>query len=122
VCSPNYVACDPTLAQNATSSSNSTAADGECNAGSMCVVDPRSRLALPAKIDDAGICVSTAKTCAGERWDECGDKYHCVVDPSCTGTLGKECKGFCVDILGPTWGTVNGSSTLSRRWSNDKMC
>jgi hypothetical protein len=121
VCSPNYVSCDPTLAQNVTSSTNSTTIEGDCDAGSRCVVDPRSRLALPAKIEETGICVTTAKTCSGEKWDECGERSHCVVDSQCTGTLGKECTGFCVAVLGPTWGTVNGS-TLSRRWANDKMC
>lgn len=118
VCSPNYQSCNPGLPQVSTASSN---AIEECETGQSCISDPRILMAKPLKIESAGICVNNTKSCSGNTWDECGDTEHCIPDPRCEGRLGIECKGLCVKILGPTWGTVNGTD-ITKRGIHRGMC
>jgi len=116
VCSPSYAVCDVSeeknLAANATS---------KCGIGMACMTDPRVRLAKPFKIAEEGICVPTNKSCSGKTWNECGETGHCVSDARCTGRLGVDCRGLCLQILGPTWETVNGTA-IGRRWVDRGMC
>jgi len=120
VCSPDYPACDYAGAENATETlTNGTS--NVCSAGRTCVLDPRANMAKPLKIDDlGGICVPRRKSCVGADVHECGEKEHCVSEARCRGRIDAECKGVCVTILGPMWGSVNGT-TLARR-ALDRFC
>jgi len=128
VCSPEYPSCDLAKAEsevlvesvNGTAATNGTTV-GECGKGRKCVLDPRATFAKPLKIEDiGGICVPSAKTCTtNDAWSECGEKEHCVADARCKGKVSDDCKGVCVSILGPTWGSVNG--TVWARRAN-RMC
>jgi hypothetical protein len=121
VCSPDYPACDYSKAENVTESAqtNGTVASSGCSSGRTCVLDPRANMAKPLKIEDpGGICVPAHKTCIGIDYHECGEKEHCVAETRCKGRVDENCKGICVTILGPTWGTVNGTSLARRALSS----
>jgi hypothetical protein len=139
VCSVSYPFCDAsatgpdgnkatngTISTNGTIPSNGTVTSTQCGAEKVCVVDPRPAMAKPLKMDEIpGICVPSTTPCSGANPHECGEKSHCVAKPSCKGKISKRCKGVCVELLGPEWGTVNATHTdWKRRVERDKagMC
>ncbi len=87
------------------------------------MLDPRPPLAKPLKVDHVeGICVSSRRECSGNDGEsECREKEYCVAEAQCRGRLSRECKGVCVQLLGPTWGSVNGTEAVRRAAAN-RMC
>jgi len=125
VCSVPYASCTRLGVLNTgTNGTNGTAGQevqAECGVGEMCVAEPRVGMAKPLKMDIGGICVPYAKKCSGKTWSECGETEECVADASCQGELGKACGGVCVKILGPEWGTYNGT-VWTKRSALGTMC
>jgi hypothetical protein len=128
VCSPSYIECligseTKTSEGNGTKSS---ADDTGCGTEEVCVQDPRHVLTRPrGAAEDViqGICVPAQRSCSGKAWNECEEKEMCVRDTRCNGKLGQECKGLCVKVLGPLWGTVNGTDwTRYKRSKLERRC
>jgi hypothetical protein len=91
-----------------------------CASSELCIRDPRLSLSLQKPSGLTGICVAASQHCTGASWDECGDLSTCVSLPKCHG-ISATCPGTCVRLLGPNWGTVNGSE-ISRRALQKTLC